>query len=217
MPEYVDLRAGQRISVQIGAGSLNAAYTSVIRHVSPVSVRIDCPQRAGEMLPVNAGDDLMVMVDLQGRLYTFTARVQKVDLSDDAVVMDRPRIVQHSERRQFYRLSTNIRPRYAAVIDKDNNEKDRVEVVILDISGGGIGMRSKDPVEIGDRLRIVFTLGDDQLEADTVVLAASALEAAMPWMYRINARFMTLSRQVQERIIRFVFRQQIEFLKRGVR
>jgi DNA-binding MarR family transcriptional regulator len=56
-----------------------------------------------------------------------------------------------------------------------------------------------------------------QMEADLSILASTALDADPPWLYRANGRFLHLPRQVQERIIRFIFRQQIEFMKRGVR
>ncbi len=217
MPEYVDLRPGQRINVLKDAGTLEVSYVSTIRHVSPVAVRIDAPRRGDDVLDFKVNDEMMIMVDLQGRLYTFASRVQKIEPADDAVLIDRPRVVEQSERRQFFRLAVNIRPKYAAIVDDDGSEKRRLEAMILDISGGGMQLRAKQPIDTGNRVHVVFPLGDDQLEADITVLAASAVEGEAPWMYRANARFLTLPRQVQERIIRFIFKQQLDFMKRGVR
>jgi c-di-GMP-binding flagellar brake protein YcgR len=217
MPGYIDLRPGQKINVQKDAGALANAFVSTIRHVSPVGVRIDIPMRGNERMSVHSGDDLMIMVDLQGRLYTFTTRIEKLDLRDNAMEIERPRVVEQSERRQFFRLAMNIRPQYVAVTDDGGQEKRRIEAIIIDISGGGVQMRTKQPVSIGEIVHIVFPLGDDELEADLLVQSAARLDADPPWLHRVNGRFNQLQRRTQEQIIRFIFRQQVEYMKRGVR
>jgi len=214
---FIDLRPGQAISVQQDAGALATAYASTIRHVSPVGVRVDLPKRGAERMAVRAGDDLMIMVDLQGRLYTFTTHVEKVELRDEAMVIERPRVVEQSERRQFFRLAMNIRPLYVAVLDEDHEEARRVEAIFVDISGGGVQIRTKQPLAHGEHIHAVFPLGDDNLEADMEVLNAERLDADPPWLYRANGKFESLTRVTQERIIRFIFRQQVEWMKRGSR
>jgi c-di-GMP-binding flagellar brake protein YcgR len=217
MPGYVELRPGQQINVQKDAGALANAFVSTIRHDSPVGMRIDIPTRGNELMAVQPGDDLMIMVDLQGRLYTFATRIEKIEPRDNTMEIERPRVVEQSERRQFFRLAMNIRPPYAAVVNSDGQEKLRVEAIIIDISGGGVQMRTKQPVDIGDTLHIVFSLGDEELEADLLVQSAARLDAEPPWLHRVNGRFNALQRRTQEQIIRFIFRQQVEFMKRGVR
>ena len=98
MAEYIDLRPGIHISVQKDAGALDAAFVSTIRHVSPVAVRMDVPRRGSEPMELAADDDLMIMVDLSGRLYTFATRVQRMEDSGDAVLIDRPRIVEKRDQ-----------------------------------------------------------------------------------------------------------------------
>lgn len=217
MTGFIDLRPGQAISVQQDAGALATAYASTIRHVSPVGVRVDLPKRGAERMPVQAGDDLMIMVDLQGRLYTFTTHVEQVDSRAEAMVIERPRVVEQSERRQFFRLAMNIRPLYVAVMDEDREEKRRVDAIIVDLSGGGVQMRTKQLISTGEHLHAVFPLGDDNIEVDMRVISADQTDADPPWLYRANGKFDSLTRQAQERIIRFIFRQQVEWAKRGVR
>ncbi len=217
MPSYVDLRAGQRISVLRGASGLGAAYSSTIRYVAPVSMRIDTPSREGALIEFEAGDEIMIMVDLQGRLYTFTSRVQQVQASADSVVIDRPSIVQQSERRQFFRLAVSIRPKYAAIVDGKGDERRRLEAIMLDLSGGGSQIRAKQRIDVGNRVHLVFPLEDEEVEADITAVTTSVSEAQAPWMYRANGRFVGLPRQLQEHFIRYIFRQQVAQLQRGVR
>lgn len=217
MPAYVDLRAGQRVSVLRGASGLGAAYTSIIRHVAPVSLRIDLPRRDGAAIEFEPGDAIMIMVDLQGRLYTFTSRVQRVESLADSVIIDRPSIVEQSERRQFFRLAVSIRPKYAAVVDAKGNERRRLEAIMLDLSGGGSQLRAKQRIDTGNRVHLVFPLDGEEIEADITAIMTSASDTQAPWMYRVNGRFVGLPRQLQEHFIRYIFRQQVEQLQRGVR
>lgn len=217
MPAYVDLRAGQRISVLRGASGLGAAYNSTIRYVAPVSMRIDTPARDGVPIEFAVGDEIMIMVDLQGRLYTFASRVQRVEDAADSVIIDRPSIVQQSERRQFFRLAVSIRPKYAAIVDGKGDERRRLEAIMLDLSGGGSQIRAKQRIDVGNRVHLVFPLDDEEIEADITAVTTSSSEAQAPWMYRANGRFVGLPRQLQEHFIRYIFRQQVAQLQRGVR
>ncbi len=217
MPAYIDLRAGQQISVIRGSSVLGAAYNSTIRHVAPVSMRIDMPRSDGRAIEFARNDEITIMVDLQGRLFTFSSRVQQVEPSTDSLSIDRPSIVQQSERRQWFRLAVNIRPKYAAVVDNKGVEQRRLDALMLDISGGGSQLRAKQPIETGNRVHLVFPLDGEELEADIVALTTSTIEARAPWSYRANGRFFRLPRQLQEHIVRYIFRQQVTQLKRGVR
>lgn len=217
MPAFVDLRGGQRISVLKGAGALGAAYASTIRFVAPMAMRIDTPRRDGAAIDFEAGEAIMIMVDLQGRLYTFTSRVQQVEAGTDSVLIDRPSIVQQSERRQFFRLGVSIRPRYAAIVDSDGDERRRLDAIMLDLSGGGSQLRAKQRIDVGNRVHLVFDLDDEEIEADLAAMTTSAIQAEAPWIYRANGRFVGLPRQLQEHFIRYIFRQQVAQLRRGAR
>lgn len=218
MPSYVDLKPGQRVSILRDGGSLASSYGSSIRHVTPETVRIDIPRRGAESLPLAPADDVLLMLEMHGRLYTFVSRVQRVENEPiEAVFIDRPQMVQQSERRQFFRLITNIRPRFAAVMDRDGEERFRLDVQVLDVSGGGLQLRSQRHVRVGDRIRLIFNLGEDPMEVDIQVLALSVIEADRGGSFRVNSRFVELPRGVQERVVRFVFQQQVQFLKKGLR
>ena len=216
MPTYVQLQPGQRVHVLPAGGTLGAPYESTIRHVAPVAVRVDLPRRGNEFLDLEPDAQVLIVLDQHGRLYTFTTAVQAVDLATETLVVDRPRIVEQSERRQFFRLTVSIRPRYTAVIDEAGEELRRIEALILDISGGGMRLRSKQPVSDGDRLHVVFPIRGEQLDVDVVVNSAGHTPNETPWAYHAGAHFAPQTRQLQERVIRFVFQEQVRYLKRGV-
>lgn len=220
MPSYVELRPGQRVSVLPDAGALSQGFVSVIRHVSPETVRLDMPRRGEQAIAVSSGDDVMLMLELHGRLYTFMSSVQAVETAPvEVMYIDRPSAVEQSERREFFRLALTIRPRYAAVLTADDEERERLDAAIRDISGGGVQLTTKQYVAPGDRVRLMFDLGHDPVEADVRAITTNELvESRRPGRtYRVNAQFERLPRAVQDRIVRFIFRQQVQFMRKGVR
>ncbi len=219
MPSYIDLRPGQRVSVLRDGGALSQGFLSVIRQVSPETVRLDMPRRGTETLAVTRGDDVMLMLELHGRLFTCLSRVQQVDTAPiEVLYVDRPSAVEQSERREFFRLALTIRPRYAAALTADGEERTRLDAAIRDISGGGVQLTTRQYVAPGERVRLMFDLAGDPVEADVRVITTDELAATGPRpTYRVNAHFEDLPRAVQDRVVRFVFQQQVQFMRKGVR
>lgn len=212
MPEFIDLRPGLMLNVMPGHSMLSASYQAVIRLVSDDGIRVDRPRQGASRLELRPGDDVTLILQLHGRMYTCTSRVLEVqDVPVESLLLEHPTEVKHNERRQFYRLLTSITPRYAARTNKDGDELDRLDDVrIVDISGGGVQMRVKQWVPVGSRMRLIFALEQDPLEIDVNVLALAVQRPDVRRSYyRLNSKFIEMERDVQERIIRFIFRQQM--------
>ena len=224
MPDFIDLRPGQPLRVLRTGDPGDSQYASAVRHVSPEVMRIDPPQRDGEVMPLHPDDDVMLALHINGRMYTFVSTVQAIEAAPQAsVIVDRPRLVEQGDRREFFRLPVSIQPSHAAILDSEGNEDVLLEATILDVSAGGVQLRSKQPIEAGQRIRLVFSLDEDSPEVDvtvvarSVMLALSSLADGRRTHYRVNTRFEGAPRAVQERIVKFVFRRQLTFLKKGVR
>jgi c-di-GMP-binding flagellar brake protein YcgR len=219
MPEFIDLRPGLMLNVMPGYSMLSVSYQAVIRHVSDDGIRVDRPRLGESRLELSPGADVTLILQFHGRMYTCTSRVLEVqDAPVESLLLEHPTEVKHNERRQFYRLLTSITPRYAACTNKDGDELERLDDVrIIDISGGGVQMRVKEWVPVGSRVRLVFALEQDPLEIDVNVLALAVQQPDVRRSYyRINSKFIEIERDVQERIIRFIFRQQMLLRQQNV-
>jgi c-di-GMP-binding flagellar brake protein YcgR len=220
MPAFIDLRAGMHVHVLPRDGSLSNAYDSVIRAVNEQGIRIDHPRQDTEAMTVAPGDEVDVYVQTGGRIYRLASRVRLVEqIPLEALVLEHPTEADHSERRQFYRLLTTISPRYAARVSADGEELERVEGRILDISGGGLQLQVRKWIPVGSRLRLIFALEDDPQEVDACATALSVVRPGSSHAaasYRVHCRYIDLPRTERERIVRFIFRKQIDFRKKGV-
>ena len=217
-PEFIDLQPGQKVSViQAGAPSSESSYNSTVRTVASDRVDLARPMRSGHPLEVAPGDSVLIYVELHGRLFTFASTVREPREDGDALlIVDMPRAAARADRREYYRLDTSITPAYAAHINEDRDELARLDVVIMDISGGGVQMRSRQQMEPGALVRLIFALDGEIIDMDLTALVLSALPEVRTDQFRLHARYSSTSRSVEERIVRYVFREQVERLKRGV-
>ena len=210
MPSFIEFRTGQQVAVMPGHSMRSASYPAVIRQVADEGLRIDRPRRGGQRLELHSGDDVTLVLQQHGRMYTCTSRVLEVRDVPEQVLIEHPTAVRHNERRQFYRLLTNIAPRYAARISSDAEELERLDARIVDLSGGGVQLRVEQWLPVGSRVRLIFALEQEPLEIDVTVLALAVQRPdTRRSYYRVNAKYLSAARAMQERIIRYIFRQQM--------
>lgn len=219
MSDFIDLRAGVPLNVlpRGGVVTLSSSYESVVRHVTDAGVRIDMPRRGSVALDLEVGDELALLVQLHGRLYTLMSRVIELQPAGDFILVATPREADQSERRQFYRLITNIRPRRVSRVTNEGEELQLLAATIMDLSGGGVQLQMQQWVPVGAHLRIEFPLEGDPLDVEVDCLAVGVLRPdSRRSFYRVNARYVNVARETQERIIRFIFRQQLVLRQKGV-
>lgn len=211
MPSFIEFRTGQQVAVMPGHGMMSVSYPAVIRQIADEGIRIDRPRRGGQRLELHSGDDVTLVVQMHGRMYTCTSRVLEVqDVPAEQVLIEHPTEVRHNERRQFYRLLTNITPRHAARVNSAAEELERLDARIVDLSGGGVQLRVEQWLPVGSRVRVIFALEQEPLEIDVTVLSLAVQRPdTRRSYYRVNAKYIELSRDMQERIIRYIFRQQM--------
>lgn len=217
MAAFVDLEPGVRLKVSPPGDPLGAAFEAAVRSVMPNGLRLGMPRREQEVMEVQPGDHLTMFTVVHERVYRFSIQVRMVEVENDSFVIDLPREAEKTERRQFYRLVTRITPRRASRLDDAGNEVQPLQIVILDLSGGGALLQSREFVPQGARLRLVFELEGEPLEMDIAALVLSVVRPSMNAQhYRVHTQFLEPNRLEIERLVRFVYRQQAEMRRKGV-
>ncbi len=216
--DYVELQPGARVSVAPNGGDVGAVYEATIRSVTEHAVRLTMPERSDEFMVIEPGEPITLFTSRHGQVYRITSRVRLIETSPvEGLVIDPPAEAEKNERRSFYRLLTRIVPRYAALVGRDGAEEALGENVILDISGGGLQMQSKSRVEPGARIHLVFAVDGDPLEIEVSVDVLTVHPPATGGrFYRFHGRFAGVPRGEVERIVRYIYRQQLELRRKGV-
>ncbi len=216
MASYIDLTPGVALQVFPEPGSIEHAYDAVVSSVTDTALRLTPPRRGDERLLLKPGQRVAAYVALNGQLHRFSTLVRTTEVFPlEALVLTPPAHAMNAERREFYRLITRIEPRYAARVDYQLNELQPLTSMILDISGGGLQMRTREWVPTGSRLRLIFSLDDDPLDFDMQLLALSVFRPERQQHYRIHCRFVDAAPADIERIVRHVFRQQVAMRRKG--
>ena len=216
MSAYIDLVPGVLLQIFPEPGTIDNAYEAVVRSVSDAGIRLSVPRRGDERLPLLPGTRVVAFAAFNGQLYRFSCMVKLTEqFPQETVVLAPPDEAVNAERREFFRLFTRVVPRYGARVDHKLVELQRLTAVMLDISGGGLQIQTREWVPTGSRLRLIFVLDDDPLEFDLQVMALSVLRPERQQHYRIHCRFVDVATADVERIVRHVFRQQVALRRKG--
>jgi c-di-GMP-binding flagellar brake protein YcgR len=119
---------------------------------------------------------------------------------------------QHVQRRNDVRLPASIPVKEARLLSAD--EPTNLDLTTLNISASGCLLRSVMLVPLNSRLRLSLQLPDSSppLEVEAVVVRLEADAPGpltkKPPASRIGVRFLSLPRRDQDRIVRFIFREQ---------
>jgi c-di-GMP-binding flagellar brake protein YcgR len=115
---------------------------------------------------------------------------------------------QRAQRRSDVRLGVAIKPRLAARLDGETRQPLRVGIV--NISAGGVQLRSQDAVSAGERIELAFELmgiaGELRLTA-RVQRVERQDRGSLP-VWEAGCVFEALADRTAQRIVQFIFAQQ---------
>jgi c-di-GMP-binding flagellar brake protein YcgR len=208
--ESIELGAGDPILVTLRGDSSAALYYSTILDVDADRLVIERPSQAAGVLDVRIGDELIYSLQSAGEhMRLLVSRVTTVE-QGWRVALEMPRGV---ERRKFFRWETEIAPTRAVLIDQEGREHaDLRDVVITNLSGGGLQLRSGPRIDPGSLVRVDFSLEDARPELAAQVRVMS-VEPSGADAYFINGRFETVPQEVKSQIIGFIFRRRVSALR----
>jgi c-di-GMP-binding flagellar brake protein YcgR len=193
-------------------------YSTLIDDVQPDSITVQTPTIRRELVRVPVGTPVKVYLREGAAAFVFETEI--LGHSTGATPQTRlaaPANVQRIEQRRHYRLQITLAPSSADVVPIEGEDEARaIRAVITDISGGGVGFISPRRVEAGRHVRFVIPLPPrSDLNAEVRLIGFEEPEYGR-FNYRYHAEFVNLSEGERDRIIRFVFRQQLILRRQGV-
>lgn len=167
-------------------------------------------------LPIYLLPDTPIEIILQSgnAFYGFDSRVvtSRVEENAPIVVCTRPQAAQRTDRRGYFRVPVNLACAYQV-----NEEAERGQGRVLDISGGGICclVNAEASVKQGDVLHIYLSLPgiekDLSIKANVRMVNSGAMES---WQ-RVAGEFHEINETTREKIIAFAVRRQLELIRSG--
>ncbi|MDK2902442.1 MAG: hypothetical protein PWQ93_361 [Clostridiales bacterium] len=220
-----DLNVGERVELEIEDD--NGAKTTYISQVYNVldqdHIVIAGPIKKGKIILLPVGQLLGIIYYRSDGCYRFYARItQRLKTDKDVYIYTveatGPR--ERIQRRNYYRLGIVLPVQFRKITEGDDGiQRPLHKAYTLDISGGGmrITVPKRIPIKERDLLQCHILLDDDvKLEVKGIVVRIAGANNDSD-TNEIGVEFQDISNQVRDKLISFIFKQQLKFLQKGLK
>ncbi len=215
------LKIGQRIEFYVG--DEDEKYTSRIEDMTDKELMVAMPmnKQGVPVLPLT-GEKVYALAVGDGCRFRFFATYRgsaRLDGGSFAVwKISRPAEVERHQNRQFVRVHVEQRVQ-VRLIDEDGKIHDPVMTHSVDLSGNGVCIFSRNPVNIGCKMIVQLLDVPDVgvVESMSHVVRCTEMEnGSGAKFYHIGVAFDKMSQQVVNKLVRYLFTVQRKTLAKGV-
>ncbi len=193
------------------------AFSSLVEDVQDGLVVIQTPTVHYRLVPLVVGSRVSVVLRDGQKAFAFDADVLDNVKGPPPLTVLRPASEPRlTEQRRYYRLPITLAPTAAEALDRDGGMKP-IRALVNDISGGGLAFISPRRLNVGEHVRFLLPVvpGKDEFDLEVTVLAVEEPDENR-FNYRYHSEFVGMKKWIRERIIRFIFREQLKRLQKGV-
>lgn len=181
---------------------------------------IAAPITEGRLYPVQIGTIVMVSFIKENNLFEFEAVVLDRESKQNLAMLkiQQRGQIERIQRREFFRFDTCISIKFREInLRKLKLESDGIfiEAVTRDLSGGGLCIRLKEPVEVDRLLECELYIGEKVSFIGKVVRLTKYDSPQGIYKYEIGVTFENIDKLTREKIISYIFQEQRKFLKKG--
>jgi c-di-GMP-binding flagellar brake protein YcgR len=216
LPELFKVGSAIAIEVVQKAGEIQT-FPSRVEDILPDQLVVGMPMRMGMFVVLPAGMPVKVSVTREDATYLLPARVRGYR-ADPVRLLELLATgpVERRQQRHYVRLDVSMTPRRATVLS-DNRTETPFACTIVNISAGGIRLRTLTLLEVDQRLRLNIDLSTAAgLFAMTArVLRVVAHQTERGTYYEAGCRFLDLSVRDRDAITKFILQTQAEHIRRS--
>ncbi|MEW5947625.1 MAG: flagellar brake protein [bacterium] len=219
MSEWNEITGGQRIELGVSIAGVATQFSSTIAEKSADSFMVAMPtsQQAEKLLRTDA----VVSVTVYGKnsIYKFNTRIRERKLiRGQMLILDRPAAVEKVKPRSYYRLAVQAPLQFRIMRDEVTPISEFKQATTQDISGGGLMIETKTPIQKDTLIEINLKLpgGDDPVNAIARVGFVKTERRGHDEITLAGAEFSIIEEKYRDRIIKFIMDVQRNLVKRGI-
>jgi len=171
--------------------------------------------RKGTLLPMRLGQEIKVITRYKNSTVGFLTRI--VGRRREPIpylIINKPEVILPiKQKREYVRLNVSLPVRFKIIDEEDKNEIE--EGITIDISAGGVLFSTKAEVKKGQKIEIEITLSLEKTfscQADAIRIFEKAENNAI-W---VAVEYNDISEADRDRIFKFIFEKQREWIKKGI-
>ena len=164
------------------------------------------------------GENMMCRIAGTGCYYKFNAvYLDKGKAPIPAWFVRMPEFVEKVQNREFVRISVDY-PVILRPLDENGAMGGMIFTKAVDISGGGLAVMNKTMLPLGSKavLELDNIPGVGMLRITGRVVRCVKVDAAGDNVFHVGFQFLDLSRQHQNRLVKFIFDIQRQSLAKGI-
>lgn len=212
----VKLQPNQRLDLAL-TKAYTEQYSSRVEDVLSDAVVLAMPMSKGYPVMLQQGEFFYGRTVADGVVYMFTCTLLERKLSPLPIwKASLPTNVERVQQRSFVRVDATVPVRMAIEPAKAGEATLLLEATTKDISGGGAKIIYKHRLPAGTQMKLTLQLpeiGEVETEAQVVRTDKPQEDRPIHW---VALRFINLHETVRSKIIKYVFKRQMELRQKGI-
>jgi len=204
----------QKVDVLIddAATGKKRVFNSRIEDIQENRLIIAAPYSQGYFLPPHSGREIHARVTSNDCAFLFMVKLRSYVHDPVALwTISWPTDVERVQMRSYVRFEVLLDVRLM-IIDEDNAKP--ISTITKDISAGGLRVMMGTPLPVGTQLDIAFNLDEENVvEAKGEVVRIIRPKADHD-KYAVAIRYSQIDEKVRGKVIKFIFKKQIERRKK---
>jgi len=212
------LHIGARINLLVMNDYNQSQYVSRVDNINEdgtIDVLIPISKR--RIVYIKNDTVLKVIITKEGAIYEFKAEiVSKLFGVDPLLRLTRVSDIQKIQRRNYFRLKSLNTIKIRKIVNlKEAIFDEYINVIMVDISGGGLAFNADVELEINDMIEVSMNLNANTINLlGKIVRADRDEDKAKKIAYGIN--FDKITEMERNIIMRFIFEEQRKLAKKGL-
>ncbi len=213
-----DIKINQLLEIEIETSKGNEYLPSRIEEIHGNNWYISMPMRRGVYITLRVGQRVKIQFKYKNSLFGgFVTIVDRRKGHIPLLVINKPQeLVRMNQKRTFVRLDIAIPIAFKTITDKQKSEV--FEGITADISAGGLALLTPVVMDKEQKMEIMIQLPDCEpvfCKAHVVRVIAKARQEGENSKYAIE--YDDFNEVQQDRIFKFIFNKQREWIKKGVK
>ena len=210
-----NLKINQLVEIELNEGHKTEYLPSRIEEIKEDYLYISMPMRKGTLLPMRLGQEIKVITRYKNSTVGFLTRV--VGRRREPIpylIINKPEVILPiKQKREYVRLNVSLPVRFKIIDEEDKNEIE--EGITIDISAGGMLFSTKAEVKNGQKIEMEITLAlENQFFCQAhVIRIFEKKENNAIW---VAVEYNDISEADRDRIFKFIFEKQREWIKKGI-
>jgi len=204
---------GMSVELIVPDGEYKGRYRTRVEEVGTRILSVGTPFSEGRFIPLREGTVLEVVFADEISAYSFFSTIiRRVGYPIPTFIMEFPEKIRKIQRRQFVRVPVALPITYR-IVDREGLSEVK-DGIILDLSGGGIQLKTYEDLPSETILLMKMDLGTNTVEVPGMTIRS--VKEQDKQSYLVSIRFHEISERLRDSIIRYVFEVQREMRKKGL-